>query len=129
MINTWHNNRISEKLNLEYPKDFSICDIDGLVKCFYTENNKIKVRFIIYESKNIHEKAMGKAQLTSLKILNDSIDWSKFDEFSGVYVLKIIDIDNKIIWYSLDGEIKRETTFSELYNIFSGKTKFNYGKR
>jgi len=117
MKDTWHNNRISEKLNKEYKKDFSICDIDGAVRCNYVN----KTRFIIYESKNENEKLMGASQLITLKILNSSIDWTKFDEYSGVFVLKIIDLENEIIWYSLEGIEIRKTTFKELYNIFSCK--------
>jgi hypothetical protein len=121
MIGTWHNNRISEKLNKEYSKDFSICDIDGVVRCNYYAEGIKKTRFIIYESKNEFEKSMGISQLSSLKLIRDSIDWKKFDEFSGVYVLKIIDLESKIIWYTLDGVEIRKTTFKEVYNIFSCK--------
>jgi hypothetical protein len=117
MKDTWHNNRISEKLNKEYKKDFSICDIDGVVRCNYG----IKTRFIIYESKNEYEKSMGDSQLTTLRTLNNAIDWVKFDEYSGVFVLKIIDLENKIIWYDLQGNEIRKTNFKELYNIFSCK--------
>lgn len=117
MIDTWHNNRISEKLNKEYKKDFSICDLDGVVRCHY----KDKTRFIIYESKNENEKSMGKSQLLTLQILDNSINWNNFDEYSGVYVLKIIDLENKIIWYNLKGIEIRTTTFEELYKIFSCK--------
>ena len=119
MKGTWHNNRISEKLNKEYKKDFSLCDIDGAVRCNYSKH----IRFIIYESKNIYEKNMGESQLTTLKVLNDSIDWDNFDEYSGVYVMKIIDLDNEIIWYNLEGVEIRRTTFEELYNIFSCRTR------
>ena len=117
MKNTWHNNRISEKLNKEYKKDFSICDIDGAVRCQYGK----QTRLIIYESKNINERLMGSSQLITLKILNDCIEWKKFDAYSGVYVLKIIDLENEIIWYNLKGVEIRKTTFKELYNIFSCK--------
>jgi len=117
MKDTWHNNRISLKLNTEYKKDFSICDIDGLVRCNYGN----KTRFIIYESKNENEKKMGDSQLLSLRTLNNGIDWTKFDEYSGVFVLKIIDLENKIIWYNLQGDEIRSTSFKELYKIFSCK--------
>jgi len=119
MKDTWHNNRISKKINEDYPKDFSLCDIDGIVRCHYED----KTRFIIYESKNENEKPMGKAQLLSLKTLEENINWSNFDKFSGVYVLKIIDLENMIIWYNLKGEIVYRTTFEELYKIFSCKIK------
>jgi hypothetical protein len=123
MINTWHNNRISKKLNEDFPKDFSICDIDGVVRTEYNINGEWKKRFIIYESKNEYEKIMGESQRKSLKLLNDSIDWSKFDEYSGLYVLKIIDLENEILWYDINQNLIRKTNFTELYNIFSCKVK------
>lgn len=123
MINTWHNNRISEKLNKEFARDFSICDIDGVVRCHYRLNGKTKTRLIIYESKNDKEKKMGKSQLMSLKQIEQSIDWRNFDRYSGLYVIKIIDIENDLRWYNLRGELKLQTTFHKLYEIFSGKVK------
>jgi hypothetical protein len=121
MENEWYNNRISKKLNIEYPRDFSICDIDGAVRFGYYKDRVHNNRFIIYESKNELEKPMGKSQLTSLKMLSDAIDWTKFDEYSGVFVFKIIDLENEILWYDLQGNKIRTVTFKELYNIFSGK--------
>lgn len=121
MENEWYNNRISKKLNIEYPRDFSICDIDGVVRFGYYKDRVQNNRFIIYESKNEIEKSMGKSQLTSLKMLSDAIDWTKFDEYSGVFVFKIIDLENEILWYDLQGNKIRTVTFKELYNIFSGK--------
>lgn len=120
---SWHNNRISKKLNEDYPRSFSICDIDGLVRCNYKENGAWITRFIIYESKNDNEKPMNDAQKKSLELLDFSINWKQFDKYSGLYVLKIIDINQKIIWYNIKGENKYETTFDELYNIFSCKTR------
>ena len=64
---------------------------------------------------------MGNSQLTTLRTLNNAIDWTKFDEHSGVFVLKIIDLENKIIWYDLQGNEIRITSFKELYKIFSCK--------
>lgn len=123
MKNTWHNNRISEKLNKEYSRDFSICDIDGVVRCHYKVNGKTKTRLIIYESKNKNEKKMGKSQLLSLNHLNDSIDWPKFDNYSGLFVIVINDLIKDLRWYDLKGNLKLITNFDELYNIFSGKLK------
>ena len=118
MKGTWHNNRISEKLNKEFKKDFSMCDIDGAVRCQYGRNT----RFIIYESKNEMERPMGTSQLTTLKLLNDSVKWENFDDYSGVYVMKIIDLENLIIWFDVKGIEIRRTTFKELYKIFSCKS-------
>ena len=117
MIKTWHNNIISKKLNQEYNKDFSICDLDGIVRCHYLD----KTRLIIYESKNEYEKPMNKSQLLTLQTLEKSINWSNFDNYSGLFVLKIMDINNKIIWYNLKGTEIRTTNFEELYKIFSCK--------
>ena len=122
-MSDWCNNRISKNLYEDYPKDFSLCDIDGAVKCFYKdqETGKTVIRFIIYESKNEHEREMGKSQLSTLKIIDDAINWKQFDKYSGLYVLKIKDIDNEIIWENLQSKEIRRTTFEELYNIFSCK--------
>lgn len=121
MIGEWYNNRIGKKLYEEFPRDFSVCDIDGLVRFEYYKNNSHHTRLIIYESKNEEEKAMKPSQYKSLKLIADAIDWSNFDEFSGLFVLKIRDIERSIYWYTMDRKFVRETTFQELYNIFSGK--------
>jgi len=117
----WWNNRISKKLNLEYPFDFSTQDIDGVVRCHYTIDGEIFTRLILYESKNVREKTMGSSQLKTLQLIEKSIDWSKFDSFSGLFVLVIVDIDTSINWYKLDRTKVRNTTFDELYKIFSAK--------
>lgn len=121
MINTWHNNRISEKLNKEFARDFSICDIDGLVRCNYKKDEVLHQRFIIYESKNEKEKTIGDSQLKSLRYLENSIDWSRFDNYSGMYVIKIIDLEKELRWFNLKGEFLFETDFKKLYEIFSAK--------
>ncbi len=122
MKDTWHNNRISKKLNEEYPRHFSICDIDGAVRCNYF--NKKKCRFIIYESKNINE-TLSKTQLQTLKLLNENINWKStcFDSSSGVYIIKIIDIDKHLEWYDLNENLIKKTTFKQLFQIFSNKIK------
>lgn len=123
MKNDWQNNRISKKLNLEFPTYFSLCDIDGAVRCEPSQYNEIdKTRLIIYESKNENEKPMKEQQHTTLKIIQASIDWSRFDSESGVFVMKIIDLEKNIIWYDLQGTEVRRTNFNELYDVFRGKT-------
>jgi hypothetical protein len=123
MKNDWQNNRISKKLNLEFPTYFSLCDIDGAVRCEPSQYNDIdKTRLIIYESKNENEKPMKEQQHTTLKIIQGSIDWSRFDSESGVFVMKIIDLEKNIIWYDLQGTEVRITNFNELYDVFRGKT-------
>jgi len=120
MKDTWHNNRISKKLNEEYPRYFSICDIDGAVRCNYF--NQEKCRFIIYESKNENE-TLSPTQLETLKLLNENINWNSncFDNSSGVYIIKIIDIDKYLEWYDLNDNLIKTTTFKQLYKIFSNK--------
>jgi len=115
MIGEWYNNEIGKKLNEEYPHDFSLCDIDGLARFSYW--NK---RVIIYESKHKNE-TMRYSQKESLRILDNAIDWSKFDDMSGLYILRVIDLEDHIEWWKLNGEKVRITTFKELYDIFSGK--------
>ncbi len=122
MKHTWHNNRISQKLEEEFPRDFSICDIDGTVRYEYEEGNKLKCRLIIYESKNQFEK-ISKSQIKTLKKINNNIKWSSFDETSGIYIIKIIDIDNCLEWYDLDNKLIATTTFKELHGIFTNKFK------
>ena len=122
MIGTWCNNRISEKLNQDYPRDFSLSDIDGCIRCHYkTINGEIQTRLIIYESKNEKEKEMGGAQYKTLSILNNSIKWENFDKYSGLFIIKIVDINNRLEWYDIDKEVIRITTFDQLYRIFSCK--------
>ena len=121
MTGEWYNNRIGKKLYEEFPRDFSVCDVDGLVRFEYYKNNSHYTRLIIYESKNEDERPMKSAQYKSLKMIDEAINWHMFDYLSGLFVLKIRDIDKSIFWYTMDRELVRETTFQELYNIFSGK--------
>ena len=116
MKDEWYNNAISKKLHEEYPKDFSICDVDGLVRFSYW-----RTRLIVYESKWENEKKMGDPQKKSLITLDDAIDWSKFDSMSGCFVLQIVDLENEIRWFNMDRQKVRTTTFKGLYEIFSGK--------
>ena len=116
MKDYWQNNLLNKKLNEEFPHDFGLCDIDGVVMCL----NYNKKRFIIFESKNEFEK-ISDSQLRILKTLKESIDWTKFDDYSGIFILRIIDIDSNIKWYDLDDNLVRNTTMLEVYNIFSKK--------
>jgi hypothetical protein len=130
MKDSWQNNKISKKLNEEYPHDFSICDIDGICRCFYKQNNTWKQRFVIYESKEKNEEA-SQTQLQSLYELDKSIKWENFDEHSGVYLLKH-DEDVKCIdvykikengFHKYQYEKIGETTMDRFYNWVSVKDK------
>ena len=125
MRDTWHNNLISKELSLYYPHDFSICDLNGVVRWSFFRNGEQKHRLIIYESKNQYEK-ISNTQLESLRILNEHIDWTDFDNYSGCYIIKIIKEKKdkrpvEMEWYNLYDKMIRKTTMDELYKIFSGK--------
>jgi len=79
----WQNNLFNKRINEEFPKKFSLCDLDGIITFFYED----KVRLIIYETKRNYEDC-SKTQLTTLNLLRESIDWNKFDEWSGVFLIK-----------------------------------------
>ncbi len=81
------NNNLNTRLNKEYSHDFSICDIDGVSRCFYKKDNKWINRLVFFEAKRSYEK-WSKTQISTLKIINKAIDWSKFDDKSGMFVLK-----------------------------------------
>jgi len=121
---SWHNNRISKELNEHYKHDFSICDLDGVVRWSFVEKGKDKHRFIVYESKNKGER-VSQTQLQTLRILNENMDWLNFDKFSGCYIIEIIKYKEErpieMDWYNLYGELIRTTTMDKLYKIFSGK--------
>jgi len=126
MKETWHNNRISRKLNEEYPRDFSICDIDGVIRTHYVDTNEeLRTRLIIYESKNDNEQKMRAPQIKTLRLLEQSINWDNFDNYSGVFVIKIMDIEAHLKWYSLNRALVRETSLRQLYEIFSCKETEN----
>ena len=86
MKNEWYNNEISKKLYNDYPHDFSICDIDGICRKFYKENNMWKTRLVIYESKFLNENA-SQTQMGTLFSLNENINWKAFDKYSGVFLI------------------------------------------
>lgn len=79
----WQNNILNKRINEELSKDFSLCDLDGCVHCFYPGG----VRLIIFECKRMNEK-LSKTQLSALKLLKKSIDWIKFDLYSGVFIIR-----------------------------------------
>jgi len=116
MRNEWYNNLIGKKLFEEYPHDFSVCDIDGAVRCRYGD----QTRLIFYESKNAGER-ISRTQIETLRVIESNINWHAFDYMSGVYILRIIDIDSIIEWRNLDNQLVHVTNFDQLYAIFSAK--------
>jgi len=82
----WHNNKISKRLDEEFPHNFSICDIDGAVRVFYKEDGSYKTRLVIYESKHKNESP-SQTQLQTLYILAQNIQWENFDKYSGVFLI------------------------------------------
>jgi len=133
MKDSWHNNKISKKLNEEYPHDFSICDIDGACRVFFKEDGKYKNRLVIYESKEINEE-IKQTQLNTLWEINANMRWENFDEYSGVYLirhdeeiwnLKIYKIQ-KIIGYQkliFECEFIKDMTMDGFYNWISATDK------
>jgi len=133
----WCNNPISKKLNLRYKHDFSICDIDGVCRCFYKVDDWI-TRMVIYESKYKDEIA-SQTQLQSLYYLNEAIKWEMFDKQSGLFLIRIMELDsnnepeileiNKIFevgWKKYSYEKYNETSiinFEQFYNWISAKDK------
>jgi len=86
MKNEWYNNEIGKRLHEEYAHDFSVCDIDGVCRCFYKIKGEWHTRLIIYESKYDGEH-ISDTQLGSLFDLDNAIDWSRFDNYSGTYII------------------------------------------
>ena len=141
----WYNNDIGKRFNKDYPRTFSLCDMDGITRCGYKDStsNKHEDRLIIYESKHIGEKAktnefvqvtkkteISQPQFDTLCLLKSIIDWSKLDNKSGVYAiihdnkvknLKLYDIDknwNKGQW-DRKCDLTKEITMDEFYNLVS----------
>lgn len=121
----WCNNAIGAKLNKDYPRDFSLCDIDGLVRKEYVSSSKHYTRMIIYESKHENEK-IGTSQLKSLTTLSASIRWENFDNYSGVFILRHDEELNDVIVYKIhenDWQRRGEISFETLYAWFSALDK------
>lgn len=85
---SWCNNIISKALNEQCPKDFSTCDIDGVVREEYESGSLHHTRLVIYESKNGNE-ILGIQQCRTLTTLSASINWSQFDDRSGIFVIRV----------------------------------------
>jgi hypothetical protein len=83
----WYNNEIGKRLYEEYRHDFSVCDIDGVCRKFYKQNNSWNTRLVIYESKHENEE-ISDTQLNTLYVLDKSIDWRNFDKYSGIFLIK-----------------------------------------
>ena len=143
----WYNNDIGKRFNEDYPRTFSLCDMDGITRCGYEEpvSGKYENRLIIYESKHIGEKAktdksvqvtkkteISQPQFDTLCLLKSVINWSKLDNKSGVYAiihdnkvrnLKLYDIDKN--WNNDKGQwdrkcnLTKEITMDEFYNLVS----------
>lgn len=79
-MNEWCNNPINKIMANQFPHDFSIMDIDGMIVKEY--GNKIRILFT--EIKNIGEKSSNRQNIGYSYIFN-SFNWSKYDIFSGIY--------------------------------------------
>ena len=87
----WHNNIFNKRIWEEMPREFSLEDIDGVIRFHYKDNNGfIRTRLIIYEIKKKDEK-IELPQLKTLFLLKHNINWIKFDERSGVFIIQALD--------------------------------------
>jgi hypothetical protein len=115
----WQNNLLNRRIHEELPKDFSLCDLDACVHCFYPGG----VRFIIYECKRKNER-LSPSQLRALKLLKNSIDWIKFDNHSGVFIIReLTENFNTLVVEDLDGHELINTDLNYLHYWFSCKDK------
>ena len=115
----WQNNILNERIYEELPKDFSLCDLDGCVHCFYPGG----VRLIIYECKRQYEK-LSKTQLNALRLLKKFISWENFDEYSGVFIIRELEDNFKtFIIEDLEENYIRKADIKYLHAWFSCKDK------
>jgi hypothetical protein len=105
----WCNNPFNARINKEFPKKFSLCDLDGVIRFQY----KGGTRLIIYEVKRSLEYLKEQQEIT-LWLLKESIDWSKYDNQSGVFVIRALD-DNfdkcDIYSFSNEGKLRKIATY------------------
>jgi hypothetical protein len=120
------NNRLNERINKELPHDFSICDLDGIVYCFYKikDNTDYQKRLIIYEAKN-KDEAISKTQLNTMKMLWHAIKWETFDRLSGMFIFRAVDDDFNELEIStlFDQDKKTRVHFEDLHKWFSAKNE------
>lgn len=122
----WCNNDISQRLAKDYPHDFSICDVDGIVRKEYILGYTHYTRFIVYESK--HERELfSLSQLKTLSALSSAVDWKKFDRYSGVYGIRHNDDLTTFRIYNITDnqalDLGTMNGFDSLYQWFSKAPK------
>lgn len=122
----WCNNRVNRAMAERYPHDFSICDVDGLVRCHYVSQSINKTRMILFESKYPHEK-ISDSQIKTLTEFSASVRWEKYDSMSGVYLIRY-ESENSIDVYRVcnDSMYYRAnlSSMDRLYEWFSAKRNF-----
>lgn len=120
----WRNNIISARMNDEFPRSFSICDVDGAVHVFYSGNKK---RIIIYESKFKNEE-LTDSQTRMLYMLEEYFDFSKCDRYSGVYIFVGENANfDEISIYKIESKqqiFKAIISIKQLYGLFSNNDPF-----
>lgn len=117
-MRSWQNNNFNKRVFEEFPREFSLEDVDGVIT-FYYEG---KVRLIIYEIKSVNERNPGMPQLLMLNLLRQSIDWRKFDDKSGVFIIRGLDENfNKTDINKLIGKENNQFIFEDI-----GVVDFNY---
>jgi len=129
------NNIINKLMFEKYPKTFGLMDLDGISRVEYYKNGIQYSRMIIYECKYPMEfqkiQRQNTPQLRTLLLLNNSIDWNKLDNLSGVYIFVteyiVKEEFNKLEYldvYSVN-DLKnprwRKMSINELYKLLSNK--------
>jgi len=127
-IRTFQNNYLNARLNVEFPHDFALCDIDGVSRKSYQKDGKRHTRLIMYETKWKSEK-LTPHQLKTLATIQTFTDWSQFDTFSGVYVIRANDSEfNSATVYEVLPNAKVKYAFKaklkSIYNWMSCKKPF-----
>lgn len=110
-----------------FPHDFSIHDIDGFAWWAPTKyyHDHLKKRLVLYEFKHSNESITG-TQLTGYRMLANVIDWTQFDEHSGVFLIRQAkNTTDEFDVYDIRNIKEKKTTMTidKIYEWFSNKDK------
>ena len=124
------NNRFNKKIETEMPHKFSLCDVDGLVRWNNTEGTP--TRIIFFEWKEANETLTDTQKETLIEI-GKGFNWNKYDEHSGIYVIRAIeeypDLDYVDVSSIMDCNNYTRMSFSSLYTWFNpnaSESEINY---
>jgi len=96
----WQNNLLNKIFWDEFPRSFTLEDIDGITHCYISpEKKEEKIKIVIYDTKNASEK-IGGQQLRLLYILKMILhlltkvyNVKEFDEKSAVYIIRFPELE------------------------------------